>query len=188
MAQPSERKAIWKFSLLILPVVILLIIALPTKRLAHDVEGKFLLITLIFTLLIIKSEREKRKMPSLTLFLNHVQSALLAIIGMFLIFGFTFLLDYWLVGLLGRNNSYSALGFGLLTASANFLLIRRNPGSVQYVPYILCLPMLVAALAGDFHPLFIPGIVLTIFTSFLGYHWGKKRIIRHGNSPSGHGQ
>lgn len=179
MGKASERKALWKFSLLILPLAILLIIALPTNRLAHDVEGKFLLITMLFAILIIKSESDKRKIPSLTSFLNHVQSAMLAIIGMFLIFGFTFLLDYWLVGLLGRNNSYSALGYGLLTAITCFLLIRRNPGSVQYVPYILCFPLLVVALAGDFHPLFIPGIILTAIAAALGYYWGKKNIHQH---------
>ena len=167
MGKASELKAAWQLSFFVLTIFILIVIALPTRGMAHDVEWKIFLLSLVFLAIIFRSERDKRKSPSLTSFFNHVQSTLLAVICMIVFFGLVFLFGY--------------LAFGLLSAVTCFLIIWRNPGSVRYVPYIINFPMVLSTLVGDFDPMYLPGWILTAVTSAFGYYLGtKKAKLSHG--------
>lgn len=175
MGKASERKAAWQLSFFILPVVVLIIFALPTRGIEHEIEGKIILLALIFIGFIVKSELDKRKSPSLTSFFNHVQSIMLAIMCMIVFFGLIFLFDYLFGKWFGEENIYGYLAYGLLTALACYLIIRRNPASVRYVPYIIYFPIMLSALVEDFDARLIPGIILTTIASALAYYTGKKK-------------
>jgi hypothetical protein len=182
MGKASELKALWQLSFFLLPILILGIMALPTRKMTHDVELKFITISAVFIAVIIKSEIDKRRSPALTLFFNHVQSIMLAIMFMIILFGLGFLFDYEFEKWTGLNSKYGFLAVGVLYAIVSFLIIWRNPPGVQYVPWILIFPYLVATLVGDFGPMFLALWAMVAITSALGYYLGRKRAEKHNRS------
>lgn len=175
MGKASELKAYWQLSFYILPVIILGIMALPTKGMAHDIELKFVLISVVFILVIIKSEIDKRRSPALTQFFNHVQSIMIAVMFMIILFGLVFLLGYQFEEWFGKKNSYYPVTIAILYGVVSFLIIRRNPLSVRYAPWILIFPFLVAALVGDFDLLSLGLLIIVAVASALGYYAGRKK-------------
>lgn len=179
MGKASDLKVYWQLSFYILPLLILGIIALPTRGMAHDAELKFFLISIVFIAFIIKSEIDKRRFPSLTLFFNHVQSIMLSIMFMIILAGLAFLFDYQFAKWFGNNNIYSPVTMGFLYACVTFLIIRRNPLSARYVPWILIFPFLVSTLVGDFNKAYLALWLLVAISSALGYYAGMKRTEKH---------
>lgn len=173
--KPSELKAAWQLSFFIFVILILAILFIPTSGMHHDVELKIFILSMVFLGVIYKSERDKRKHQSLKIFFNHVQSTMVSIVLMIVFTGLLFLFDSLFIDWLGRNNSYGNIPYGLLTAVACFLIIRKNPDSVRYVPYILSLPTLVSSLVGDFDPMYLIGWLLTAIASAIGYYGSLKK-------------
>jgi hypothetical protein len=89
----------------------------------------------------------------------------------------TFITDYWLIALIGYNNSYAYLLFGILSAFACYLIIRNGPQSIWYVPLIINAFFILSSLVGDFDPWYIPGWIITIISSVFGYRKGKARTV-----------
>lgn len=175
MGKASELKVLWQFSFFVLPLLILGVMVLPLKGMAHDVEVKFFLISVIFIAVIIKSEIDKRRFPSLALFFNHVQSIMLAIMFMIILVGLLFLLGYLFEEWFGKNNSYYPITIVFLYTVVSFLIIWRNPPGVQYVPWILIFPFLVSTLVGDYNPMYLAIWIMVAIASALGYYVGTKR-------------
>lgn len=179
MGKASDLKAKWHFSFFILPILILGIMALPTRGIGHDIEMKFLLISVVFIAYIIKSEIDKRRFPSLTLYFDHVQSIMLAIMFMIILLGLLFLLGYKFEEWFGKNNIYYPFTLGFLYTAVSFLIVWRNPPSVKYVPWILVFPQFVATLVGDFDAMCLVVWILVAIASALGYYTGRKRLEKH---------
>lgn len=179
MGKASDLKAYWQLSFYILPILILGIMALPTRGMAHDIELKFVLISVVFILVIIKSEIDKRRSPALALFFNHVQSIMLAVMFMIILFGLVFLLGYQFEEWFGKKNSYYPVTIATLYGVVSFLIIRRNPLSVRYVPWILIFPFLFAALVGDFDLMSLGLLIVVAIASALGYYEGRKSKAKH---------
>ena len=173
--KPSELKAAWQLSFLIIVILILAILFLPTRGMTHDVELKIFLLSMVFLGVIIKSIRDKRKHPSLKIFFNHVQSTMVSIVLMIVFFGLLFWFDSLFIDWLGRNNSYGYIPYGVLTVVACYLIIKKNPDSVMYVPFILTFPTLVSSLVGDFDPMYLIGWILTAIVSTMGYYGSLKK-------------
>lgn len=173
--KPSELKAAWQLSFFIFVILILGIFLLPTRGMAHDVELKIFLLSMVFLGVILKSESDKRKHPSLKIFFNHVQSTMVSIVLMIVLIGLLFWFDSQFIDWLGRNNSYGYIPYGVLTAVASCLIIRKNFDSVRYVPYILSFPTLVSSLVGDFDPMYLIGWILTAIASAWGYYGSLKK-------------
>jgi hypothetical protein len=172
---PSELKAAWQLSFFIFVILILGILLLPTRGMPHDMELKIFLLLMIFLGVIFKSERDKRKHPSLKIFFNHVQSTILSIVLMIVFIGLLIWFDSLFIDWLGRNNSYGYIPYGMLTAVACYLIIRKNPDSVMYAPYIFRFPTLVSSLVGDFDPKYLIGWLLTAIVSTVGYYGSLKK-------------
>lgn len=175
MGKASNLKALWQFSFFILPFVIIGIMALPTMKMAHQVEMKFFFISLVFIAVIIKSEVDKRRYRSLTVFFNHVQSIMLAIMSMVILFGLLFLFDYQFEKWFGIDKIYGSLILGFLYVIVCFTIIFRNPQSVHYVPWILIFPFLVSTLFEGFSTEVVALWCVVAVAAGFGYYSGIKR-------------
>lgn len=108
---------------------------------------------------------------------TDLPSAVYAVICLVVFTFLAFILDAWFVKLVGHNNSYAYLAFGLLSATACFVIIRSNPRSIWYVPLIINALLVFSTLVGDFDKYYVPGWILTVLMSFAGYFKGKRDLV-----------
>lgn len=146
-------------------------------RMPYEMEIKLAVILAGFlSIVIITGLIKNRYSEYAASVLNVLQYIMIALLCAIVFTGVMFWFDSWLIAKLGRNNSYSYLAFGFLSAVACFFTSWRNPKSIWYVPFIINAVVILGALFGDFDTMTIYGLALTAVTSLLGYYLGNKRI------------
>jgi|GEM_PF-1759059 hypothetical protein len=176
MDKEAKAVIIW-ITVCVAFVILALVLLFVPWSIPREMEVKFaLILTGMLSLIIITGLTKKKYSHEAASVLNVLQYIMIALLCAVVFTGFLFWFDYWLVGKLGRNNSYAYLGFGFLSSVACFFTSWRNPKSVWYVPFIINAVVILSALFGDFDSILIYGLVLTAATSTLGYYLGNKRI------------
>jgi hypothetical protein len=176
MNKVNKIKSTWLIVIVVF-LIFTLFLFLSPLFIPLDEGLKLILVILILSAIFYKIGRDKRTESSeIISFLSTLQSVLTAVLCSVIFTAILFWFDYWLVKKLGHNNSYACLLFGLLSAIASFLIILKNPKSIWYAPLIINIVFIISAFVGDFDPMIIPGWLITIITSWLGYRQGKKRI------------
>lgn len=131
-----------------------------------------LIVLSIVAIALIKRDR-KQKSLDIFPFLENMQSALYAFLGLIVFGALSVFFDYWLQAKIHKATSYSYYLFGLLSAVASYFIIMKNRDSIIYVPLIFNVLLLVGLLT-DTDLAMLGGMVLSIIGSFLGYLKGNK--------------
>lgn len=176
MNREAKAVIIW-ITVCVAFVILSLVLAFVPWRIPHEMEIKLAMMLTGFLLIIIITGLIKNRYSEYAAsVLNVLQYIMIALLCAIVFTGVLFWFDSWIIGKLGRNNSYAYLVFGFLSAVTCFFTSWRNPKSIWYVPFIINAIVILPAVFGDFDTMTIYGLVLTAATSLLGYYLGNKRI------------
>ena len=150
---------------------------MPQKKFPIELVVIILVSICLITIGIVLVVKNYRKKKSITISqtLTVIRNIAFSILGMIIFGAASVYFDYWLQSKIGVN-SYAYYLFGVFSGAASFLIIRRNPVSLWYVPIIINAPLLVG-IAADTDPAMIGGLIIALAAAVGGYFRGKRRIV-----------
>jgi|WetSurMetagenome_2_1015567.scaffolds.fasta_scaffold548916_1 hypothetical protein len=186
MEENSVSRAIWPILIGVILVMVLGIFVAPMQKLEYEIEIKvgssaFILLAAVFIL----QRSRKKSTAEVSYYLVGLQNLLLAFLALAVITALTFLVAY----AFEKFDPSDVIAYsmqGVLSAVCSFFLIRRKPESVAFVPLIINLVTIIAAMSEKIwarHPQGVPmgyplvgGWILTALASWLAYRKGMKKL------------
>jgi hypothetical protein len=176
MKKTRKLKVIW-LSAILLYLIFVVFFFFSSLFKSLDEWQKLIIVILILLGILFKIGRDKKKQSAgIVPFLSTLQSVLISVLCLIAFTAFYFYFDYGVSEKIKGGGTLNYILLGLLSATASFFIIKANPKSVWYAPFIVNALLIVASFVSDFSAMCIFSWILTIITSWLGYRMGKKRI------------